>query len=238
MELTDALPNHSSKSLTGALPNHSSIKAERAIFALNSRLKLKQLRIDIPLKLFDSCINTVLTCGSEVWLPFNDMSYNNWDSTEIETKLYFLKHILGLNRSSTNILVRGKLGKFPLKCTIDIRAVQFYKHLLKSDNEIIQNCITVDRNLFSDSFTYSFVGYLKNLQQSLCDSNIQITSLPKSKVKKLVREHYSSICQRELMNCPNAEFLRQFKVQMKCFFFLLLNLKEQQKSGRLPFTVS
>ena len=27
------------------------------------------------------------------------------------------------------------------------------------------------------------------------------------------------------------------KVQMKCFF-LLLNLKEQQKSGRSPFTVS
>ena len=30
---------------------------------------------------------------------------------------------------------------------------------------------------------------------------------------------------------------RYFKVQMKCFF-LLLNLKEQQKSRRSPFTVS
>ena len=30
---------------------------------------------------------------------------------------------------------------------------------------------------------------------------------------------------------------KSFKVQMKCFF-LLLNLKEQQKSGRSPFTVS
>ena len=107
-------------------------------------------------------------------------------------------------------MVRGELGKFPLKCAIDIRAVQFYKHLLKSDNEIIQNCITVDRNLFSDSFTHSFVGYLKNLQQNLCDSNIKITSLPKPKIKKLVREYYGSIWQRELMNCPKAEFLRQF----------------------------
>ena len=34
-----------------------------------------------------------------------------------------------------------------------------------------------------------------------------------------------------------AEISRLFKVKMKCFF-LLLNLKEQQKSGRLPFTVS
>ena len=112
------------------------------------------------------------------------MSYRYWDSTEIEiTQLYFLKHILGLKRSSTNILVRGELGKFPLKCAIDIRAVQFYKHLLKSDNKIIQNGITVDRNLFSDSFTHSFVGYLKNLQQTSCDSNVQIISLPKSKIK-------------------------------------------------------
>ena len=34
----------------------------------------------------------------------------------------------------------------------------------------------------------------------------------------------------------NDPFLR-LKVQMKCFF-LFPNLKEQQKSGRLPFTVS
>ena len=135
------------KSTGSFLPNHSSlsIKAERDIFALNNRLRLKQLPIDIALKLFDSRINPILTYGLEVWLPFNNMSYKNWDSTEIETtQLYFLKHILGLNRSSTNILVRGELGKFPLKCAIDIRAV----------------------------------GYLKNLQQTLCDSNVQIISLP------------------------------------------------------------
>ena len=29
-----------------------------------------------------------------------------------------------------------------------------------------------------------------------------------------------------------------FKVRMKCCFFLFPNLKEQQKSGRSPFTVS
>ena len=98
---------------------------------------------------------------------------------------------------------------------LDIRAVQFYKHLLKSDNEIIQNCITVDRNLFSDSLTHSFVGYLKNLQQNLCGSNIQITSLPKSKIQKLVKEHCSFIWQEELINCPNAEILRQFKNKIR-----------------------
>ena len=36
----------------------------------------------------------------------------------------------------------------------------------------------------------------------------------------------------------NIQLCISFKVQMKCFFFLLLNLKEQQKSGRSPFTVS
>ena len=119
------------KSTGSFLPNHSSlsIKAERAIFALDNRGKLKQLPIDIAHKLFDSCINPIRTYGSEVWLPYNNESYRNWNSTEIETtQLYFLKHILGLNRSSTNILVRGELEKFPLKCATDIRAVQFYKH--------------------------------------------------------------------------------------------------------------
>ena len=164
------------KSPGSFLPNNSSqsIKFERAILALNNRLRLKQSPIDIAIKLFGSCINH--------WLPLNNMSYKNWDSTEIETsQLYFLKHMLGYNRSSTNIPVRGELEKFPLKCAIDFTAVKFYKHILKSDNEIIQNCTTVDRNLFSDSFRYSFVRYLKNLQQNLCGSNIQ------SKISKLLR---------------------------------------------------
>ena len=34
-----------------------------------------------------------------------------------------------------------------------------------------------------------------------------------------------------------VQFVKDLKVQMKCFF-LLLNLKEQQISGRSPFTVS
>ena len=45
------------------------------------------------------------------------------------------------------------------------------------------------------------------------------------------------------MLCDNSDDLKIifslvfFKVQMKCFF-LFPNLKEQQKSGRSPFTVS
>ena len=37
---------------------------------------------------------------------------------------------------------------------------------------------------------------------------------------------------------PEHALENSIKVQMKCFFFLLLNLKEQQKSGRSPFTIS
>ena len=39
-------------------------------------------------------------------------------------------------------------------------------------------------------------------------------------------------------HCPHVNGIinLNFKVQMKSFF-LLLNLKEQQKSGRLPFTI-
>ena len=37
--------------------------------------------------------------------------------------------------------------------------------------------------------------------------------------------------------CDEIRDSGSFKVQMKCFV-LLLNLKEQEKSGRSPFTVS
>ena len=56
----------------------------------------------------------------------------------------------------------------------------------------------------------------------------------------LYRIFKNDLTRRVIRYCENKakEQKNLLKVQMKCFFIQLPNLKEQQKSGRSPFTVS
>ena len=92
------------------LTNLSS-KGMKAIFALNSKFKLKRLPPKAAFKLSDSTIMPILTYGSEVWGIFMNMDYSKWDKCAIEkTHLQFCKHILGVNRTCSNHLVRYEAG--------------------------------------------------------------------------------------------------------------------------------
>ena len=82
----------------------------------------------------------------------------------------------------------------------------------------------------------------------LCCSNFYVWEVTKLKFTgELQMASLSLYTQFEtnlIVNCKVIELLLQLKsakthvkVQMKCFF-LFPNLKEQQKSGRSPFTVS
>ena len=63
----------------------------------------------------------ILTYGCEIWGPIilNNVNesnlYNICDKPEIEkTHLKFMKFILEVHSKSSNAIVRGELGKFPL----------------------------------------------------------------------------------------------------------------------------
>ena len=70
-------------------------------------------------KLFESVIFPILLYCSEIWGAFGSLDYEKWDGNPIEkVHLSFCKNVLGVNRSTTNNLVRGELGRYPLKTTI------------------------------------------------------------------------------------------------------------------------
>ena len=55
---------------------HLSLKAERAIFSLNSKYKINKLPVKIALRIFQSCMQPILTYGSEVWSPYLNFDYD------------------------------------------------------------------------------------------------------------------------------------------------------------------
>ena len=90
-------------------------KGKRALYAIISKIPLKLFPIKTMLKLFDVCITPILLYGSEIWRAYTNIDHNKWESTPIE-KLHtqLIKRILGVNRSTTNILVRGEIGRHSL----------------------------------------------------------------------------------------------------------------------------
>ena len=83
-------------------------QGKKAVLALQRLFaKLKYPPIPIALKLFDVMILPVLSYGCEVW--------GQAVNPELEAiGIHFLKYILNLLQSATNMSVRGELGQLPL----------------------------------------------------------------------------------------------------------------------------
>ena len=83
------------------------------------------------IKLFDACIAPILLYGSEVWDPYISHDYK-WESTPIERiHTQYLKRLLGVNRSTTNILVRGETSKNPSLASALTQNINYIKYLNK-----------------------------------------------------------------------------------------------------------
>ena len=81
-------------------------------------------------------------------MSFHQTDFNKWYSTKIEfVHLKFCKHILGVNRSTSNILVRGEVGRIPLKTAVDTKIVQYYKHWINSENKLAHQALQLEREM-------------------------------------------------------------------------------------------
>ena len=113
------------------------IKVNRAIFALNNKIKLSKLPTNLAIKLFNTQIKPILLYGSEIWAPYSNFNYENWDSCEIEQcHTQFLKRILGCNIQSPNVMIGGELGRCPLLTDIISNSISFLKHLSENENTL------------------------------------------------------------------------------------------------------
>ena len=48
----------------------------RACFALNKKMKIKRIPVNVALMLFDACILPILTDGAEVWAAFERFHFD------------------------------------------------------------------------------------------------------------------------------------------------------------------
>ena len=107
-----------------------SSKANKAKFALNNIAELKQIPVKTAIYLFDAAVLPILTYGSEIRALNATLDHNKWDKTSTEeAHLNFIKHILGVNRSTNNLICRAELGRYPLSIEINTKIINFHRHV-------------------------------------------------------------------------------------------------------------
>ena len=116
----------------------------KGLKALNVLLfKLRQLRIkpSTACQLVDAFVGSILSYGSEIW--------GITKSKEIERiHLKFLKYILCLKASTSNMAVFVELSRFPLYISRCVHVIKYWIKLMKSDNVLIKElCLDMMANV-------------------------------------------------------------------------------------------
>ena len=82
-------------------------------------------------------ITPILLYGSEVWGAYEynpTKKCDEWGKLMIETvQTQFIKRLIGVNKSTTNIMVHGEIGHYPLTMFIKLRTVKFVKHIVSQN---------------------------------------------------------------------------------------------------------
>ena len=82
-------------------------------------------------KLFDSIVLPILTYSCETW------GFENCAEIE-KVHLRFCKNILKVRQTTSNYMVYGELGRYPLNIHINVRMIGFLL-MLKSSNKLSSN---------------------------------------------------------------------------------------------------
>ena len=94
--------------------------------------------------------------ASEVWEPFVKNNPDDWDKSEIEkTYTQFLKQLLGVNRSTTTVMVRGELDKHSLQEEILRRHILYAKYIHNKDTtSIVKQAYSYELNRSTENTTF------------------------------------------------------------------------------------
>ena len=229
-------------SFTPSLANLSA-KATRAIYALNSKLPTKNSPVRTIIKLFDSCVSSILLYGSEIWEPYADHDWKSWDKTPIErTHTQFLKRILGVNRSTTNNLVRSELGRYPLQERILKRNLTYIRYMdAKSQSSLVWNALRYEESQYNNNCQrptiFSMVKRHENLLFTSNEGSLveRINELEEDKIRDTVRHCFQEAWKEQLDTFSKADTFKLFKdnIIMERYLQVIKNRKHRVSLSKL-----
>ena len=114
-------------------------QAQKGLYSVYRKVRNLCIPVDLQLKLFDSIVLPILTYSCEVW------GFENCAEIE-KVHLRFCKKILKVRQTTSNYMVYGELGRYPLNIHINVRMIVFWLEL-KSSNKLSSNAYQLLLNL-------------------------------------------------------------------------------------------
>ena len=99
-----------------------------------------------------------------------------------------MKSIIGVNRSTANILVRAELGRYSLKEKCLIRNINYIKYLnRKSNTSLVKQAFDYEIRRYETRNTIiSSIEHFNHIIDEIEGSHINIFQLPKTKLKVML----------------------------------------------------
>ena len=217
----------------GNTPTDLSIKAKRAIFALNNRIKLSLLPTRLALKIFDTQISPILLYGAEVWAPYCGFNFPNWEKSDTEkTHTQFLKRILGCDIHTPNLMIRGELGRRPLLCDAIRKSVLYIKYIDLHNSCLANQALDIEISQNDDfnimSLVRKFTHYFTENTNYICPNN-------KFDVKKDLFENYDEIWKNGINQLSKSDTFMSFKtnIRLEKYIWEVKNPKHRTALARL-----
>ena len=129
--------------------------------ALFSMTKGKEIPIKIMLSLFDSFVSSILSYSCEVWGFIQSVVLER-----VHRK--FLKQLLNVKQSTSNVAIYGEFGRFPLTINFQTRILKYFLKLysVKANNCILDTVINKMRfDIDTGNNTTMWALNVKNLLQ-------------------------------------------------------------------------
>lgn len=102
--------------------SHIALQATRASYSLLRKVLNLRLPLDLQIDVFNKTIKPILLYGSEMW------GFGSFGALE-RVQLRYLKYILKLKRTTSNCMVYGETGCFPISIDIQTRLISFWSQM-------------------------------------------------------------------------------------------------------------
>lgn len=210
--------------------NDLSVKAKRAIYGLNSMIKISRFPIKLILKLFDSLIKPILLYGAEIWGPYTNFDYRNWDASKVEmTYTQFLKRALGCNFRTSNIMTRAEVGVRPLLIDVQLKIMTYIRNIQERQQSAVYSALEFEKN---NEITPNFCLYL-NKFNPIC-SEVAVNA-PKGKIKAVLQNDYDRFWHSLIMDSPKAITYSKIKYNpyLENYLYSVKNIRHKITLTRL-----
>ena len=207
-----------------------SIRANRAVFALNNKMKISNLPTKLALKVFQSQIMPILLYGAEVWGPYMDFDFLSWEKGKIErVQTQFIKRVLGCNIQTSNIMARGEVGMRPLLLNVIKSVVAYTENIKNRPTSTVYAAYDYESH---NDVNPNFCTFIEKF-----DLNLQ-NVVNKNMLKKICQDTYDRRWWEEIINSPKATSYAKFKNNVKWESYLNQVENSKHKKSLSRFRLS